>query len=62
MQRKDASAEWRPLARQVDARRRGEAQLPHDPWQEKEVGEANWNLQSSSVERPPEAPLVVLEE
>jgi hypothetical protein len=25
----------------------------HDPWQKKELGGANWNLQSSNVERSP---------
>lgn len=30
-----------------------EAQRPDDPWQEEEVGGADWTLQNSSVERSP---------
>lgn len=52
MQRKDASAEQRPLARQVDGRVR-EGQCPDDPWQDEEAGGADGTLQNSSVERSP---------
>lgn len=53
MQRKDASAERRPLAWQVDCGAREGGLRPDDPWQEEEAGGANWNLQNSSVERSP---------
>lgn len=64
MQRRDASAEWRPSARQVDSRGSGEGggAAAHDPWQGKEAAGVNGNLQSSSAERSPEAVRVPLGE
>ena len=39
-----------------------EARLPDDPWQEKEEGGANWNLQNSSVARTPGGTVCAIEE
>lgn len=64
VQRKDASAEWKPLARQVDSGGSGEGRstVARDPWQGREAGRVKGILLSWVGRDPPEALLVRLGE